>query len=59
MINKKNSPTANIGDFVTVGRIKGNIKTGNKIYKITDKKLFDDASKTFSDTAELKKSNLN
>ena len=34
MINKKNSPSANIGDIVTVGRIKGNIKTGNTVYKI-------------------------
>lgn len=59
MINKRNSPTANIGDFVTIGRIKGNIKSGNKIYKITDKKLFDEARKTFVDTAELKKSDLN
>ena len=59
MINKNNSHTANIGDFVTVGRIKGDIRNGNKIYKITDKKLFDQASKTFEDTAELKKINLN
>ena len=59
MINKKNSPSANIGDIVTIGRIKGNIKTGNKIYKITDKKLFDDARKTFGENSELRKINLN
>ena len=59
MINKKNFPTAIPRDFVTVGRIKGNIKNGNKIYKITDKKLFDEASKTFADNAEFKKINLN
>lgn len=59
MINKKNSPTASIGDLVTVGRIKGNIKNGNKIYKITDKKLFDEACKTFADNVQLKKVNLN
>jgi len=59
MINKRNSPSANIGDFVTIGRIKGNIKNGNKIYKITDKKLFENASKTFSENAEFKKIDLN
>ena len=59
MINKKNLPTAKTGDFVTIGRIKGNIKNGNKIYKITDKKLFDEASKTFSENAEIKKVDLN
>ena len=59
MINKRNSPSANIGDIVTVGRIKGNVKVGNKIYKITDKKLFDEAGKTFAENSELKKVNLN
>lgn len=59
MINKRNSPTANIGDFVTIGRIKGNIKNRNKIYKITDKNLFDKAGKTFADNVEIKKKNLN
>ena len=59
MINKKNSPTANAGDFVTVGRIKGGIKEGNKIYKITDKKLFDEANKTFADSNEFRKIDLN
>lgn len=59
MINKKNSPSANIGDIVTIGRIKGNIKIGNKVYKITDKKLFDEARKTFAENSELKKVSLN
>ena len=58
MIDKKNSPHAEIGDFVTVGRIKGNIKNGNKIFKITDKKLFDEAGKTFAENSEFKKSIL-
>lgn len=59
MINKKNFPFANAGDFVTVGRIKGNIKNGNKVYKITDKKLFDEANKTFAETSEIRKVDLN
>ena len=59
MINKKNSPSANIGDTITVGRIKGNIKIGNKVYKITDKKLFDEVGKTFAENSELKKVSLN
>ena len=59
MINKKNSPSANIGDTITVGRIKGNIKIGNKVYKITDKKLFDEVGKTFAENSKLKKVSLN
>ena len=59
MIDKKNFPNAHFGDFVTIGRIKGNIKNGNKIYKITDKKLFDEACKTFSDLSGIRKVGLN
>ena len=60
MINKKNSPTASIGSFATIGRIKANIKSGNKVYKITDKKLFDEACKTFAENnAQLRKVDLN
>ena len=35
------------------------IKIGNKVYKITDKKLFDEARKTFAENSELKKVSLN
>ena len=59
MINKKNLPSASTGDFATVGRIKGNVKIGNKVFKITDKKLFDEASRTFSESSELRKIDLN
>lgn len=36
MIEKDNVKKANIGDTVTIGRLKGNITIGDKIYKISD-----------------------
>ena len=36
----KNITETNIGDTVTVGRMKGNIKSGDKIYKISSKIYF-------------------
>ena len=38
-INNQNIKQANKTDLVTFGRMKGNIKPGDKIYKITDKNL--------------------
>ena len=46
MINNKNISQAHIGDFVKIGRMKGNINVGDRIYKITDKKLSDQALET-------------
>ena len=54
MIDGKNVTSANIGDIVKIGRMKGNIHINDKIYKISDKVLFQNARKTFSD-AEFKK----
>ena len=39
MIKDKNINSANPGDIVKIGRMKGNIFIGNKIYKISDKIL--------------------
>ena len=44
----KNITETNIGDTVTIGRMKGNIKSGDKIYKISSKKLSTEARESFS-----------
>ena len=53
----KNITETNIGDTVTIGRMKGNIKSGDKIYKISSKKLSTEARESFS--KEHKKTMLN
>ena len=35
MIKKQNISEANPGDIITVGRVKGNVNLGNKVYKIS------------------------
>lgn len=45
MLNKENIRKAKDGDVITIGRIKGNISIGDKVYKISDneknKKILD------------------
>lgn len=48
-----------IGEIVTIGRIKGNIKQGLKIFKVQSKVLNDDISPTFKEDKEFKKIKLN
>ncbi len=48
MQNGQNIKEAQIGDVVTIGRMKGNIRSGFKIYKISSKKLLQDADDSFS-----------
>lgn len=48
MINNKNVRTANINDFVEIGRMKRNISENDKIYKIESKELTDTALKSFN-----------
>lgn len=36
MINKSNIKSAKVNDMITIGRIKGNISLGDKIFKISD-----------------------
>ena len=47
--NNSNIKSASIGDIVTIGRMKGNIKRGNKIYKISSKSLSNKALESFKD----------
>ena len=44
----KNITETSIGDTVAIGRMKGNIKSGDKIYKLSSKKLMSDARESFS-----------
>lgn len=48
MINNKNVKTANVNDFVEIGRMKGNISENDKIYKIESKELTDITLKSFN-----------
>lgn len=55
MLGNNNIPTGNIGQTVTIGRMKGNINVKDKIYKMSDKKLTLFARETFKDSTEHKK----
>ena len=57
MINDKNIKQANNGDKVKIGRMKGNISVGDKIYKISDKLLTSSAIETTN--KEIRKVDLN
>lgn len=48
MENKSNILEATDGMFVKIGRIKGNIKPGDKVFKLEDKELFMQAKASFS-----------
>lgn len=48
LLNGANIKTANIGDIVEIGRLKGNISIDDKVFKTVDKQLSLDANKTFS-----------
>ncbi len=47
MENSKNIKDTKIGQTVTIGRIKDNIKLGNKIYKISSKNLLQSAKESY------------
>ena len=57
MIKNKNIPSANEGQFVEIGRMKGNINIGDKIYKIASKELSNIAKASYQ--SENKKVLLN
>ena len=49
LINKNiNVKSANQNDFISFGRMKGNIKVGDKIYKINSKSLLENAKLSYS-----------
>lgn len=57
MIGNKNIKTAHLEQVVTIGRMKGNIKPGDKIYKIQSKTLSNFAKESYS--SETRKNTLN
>ena len=57
MVNDKNIPEASCGQKIKIGRMKGNISVGDKIYKIADKLLTSSALNTLD--MENRKINLN
>ena len=48
MINNLNVPSARTGSTVTIGRMKGNIKLGDKIYKLSSKSQLDKAQESYA-----------
>lgn len=54
MIKNKNILTGFSNQIVTIGRMKGNIKIGDKVYKLSSKNLSDFAKQTYSDSYENK-----
>lgn len=59
MSKNTNIKTANQNDFVTIGRMKGNIKVGDKIYKMSSKQLTTLANSSFENDIQTKKIPLN
>lgn len=58
MINNQNIRKSNIGDVITVGRIKGNIKSGLEVYKLQSKALNEAISPTFKEDKDFRKQKL-
>lgn len=58
MIKNKNILTGFSKQIVTIGRMKGNIKIGDKVFKIASKELSDSTKQTYSDNYESKPINL-
>lgn len=58
MLKNQNIKEANIGSHVTIGRMKGNISIGDKLYKVVSKKLVDEAHSSY-ENCENKKIALN
>lgn len=59
MSNNNNLKEAQIGDHVTIGRMKGKIKVGDKVYKMTSKTLQTEALSSFENDVQNKKIPLN
>lgn len=58
MIKNNNIKKCNVGDRITIGRMKGNIDTGTNIYKLQSKTLNESISPTFKENKEFKKQKL-
>lgn len=59
MKNNSNIKKAETNDFVTFGRMKGKIKVGDKIYKMTSKQLTESALSSFENNIQLRQIPLN
>ena len=59
MIKNQNYETINSGSTVQIGRMKGNLNIGDKIYKIESNKLLINISPTFKENKNYKKISLN
>ena len=59
MINNKNYESIKSGNTVTIGRMKGNLHVGMKIYKLEDSKLNKNTSITFDGNKNFKKIPIN
>jgi len=58
MFQGNNIPLACNNELITIGRMKGNIRPGDKIYKLSSKRLSDSVKNTYSGK-EIKKIKLN
>lgn len=59
MNNNNNIKNANIDETVTFGRMKGKIKVGNKVYKMSSKALTQSVLSTFENDTQTRKIPLN
>lgn len=59
MIDNKNFESIEKGSTVKIGRMKGKISVGNKVYRIETTKLNKSTSPTFKEDKNFKKVNLN
>ena len=58
MLKNTNIKESKCGDVVTIGRMKGNIKPGDKLYKISDSIITSEIRSTFSENSENRKVKL-
>lgn len=54
MLKDKNIKDANIDTYVTIGRMKGKIHIGDKVYKLASKKLSDEANASYQNCENIK-----
>ena len=54
MLDNTNIKDAKDGQLITIGRMKGNIHSGDKIYKLSSKSLLNSISKTFTHIEQKK-----
>ena len=55
MIKNTNLKSCPSGKTVTIGRMKGNIKVGKRVYKLSSKSLIDSCKLTYKENSELRK----